>query len=349
MSDIERYLSELRSRLTELDPRRANEIINEARTHLEARATQLEAEGKSQEEACAEAVRTFGEPQRIAWELLQGNARHQRPDTLRALGSIVISLGAAFAFAKLTGTPESRESLSFRLFSSLTGLSFEYTGALLLVIALIPAALLAGMVGGRRFWWLASIPGLFWIAFCWVSSLVSLKLFPYLNWREQLVWALVLPGGCALALAGVGWFGRQILKWPRLVDPIGVLCGFYVIWLVLRALGRSFNNLDAFGIALVVVQPALLIILAAAFRDRLLKRQQFLRACIGVCALTLLIITLWVALIYSAGAGAIAFGDPYSWFLIAIAESAVGLIAVYRYWLIGQHIPSDNDPPMAIN
>ncbi len=344
MSDIESYLSELRSHLTDLDPRRTKEIIAEARTHLEAHAAQLEAGGKSHDEACIEAVKAFGAPQRVALELIQGNARHQRPYTLRAFGAIAFSLGAAFAIAKLSGTPESRDSLSFRLVSSFTGLGFEYASLLLMVIALIPAALLAGMIGGRRFWWLAGAPGLFWIIFCWTLTLTSRQLVPYMNLREQLLWALALPGISALVLAEIGWMGERLSRRPRIAGMVGLISGLYVIWLAMRALGRSFNGLDAFGIALVAAQPALLIVLVAALRDRLLKRRQFLGAFVGICALTLLVIALWVLLIYSAGAGAVTFGNPYGWFLVAVAESVVGLVTIYVYWRLERHTSAGNGP-----
>jgi hypothetical protein len=263
---------------------------------------------------------------------------------LRALGAIAISLGAAFAIAKLSGTPESRDSLSFSLVSSFTGLGFEYASLLLMVIALIPAALLAGMIGGRRFWWLSGAPGLFWITFCWTLTLTFRQLVPYMNLREQLLWALALPGISALVLAGIGWLGERLSRRPRIAGMVGLICGLYVIWLALRALSRSFNGLDAFGIATVTGQPALLIVIVAALRDRLLNRRQFLRAFVGICGLTLLVITLWGLLIYSAGGGAIAFGNPYSWFLVAIAESVVGLVVVYGFWRLERHTSAGNGP-----
>ncbi len=66
MSDIDTYLAQLRAHLTDLDPKRADEIIAEARTHIESRAAQLRAGGVSDGEAAAEAARTFGDPSEVA-------------------------------------------------------------------------------------------------------------------------------------------------------------------------------------------------------------------------------------------------------------------------------------------
>ena len=80
MSDIERYLSELRSHLTDLHPKRADEIIAEARTHLESRAAQLRAAGVGEDEAIGEALAAFGDPARMAKDLIANNSRHRRPN-----------------------------------------------------------------------------------------------------------------------------------------------------------------------------------------------------------------------------------------------------------------------------
>jgi len=72
MSDIEHYLTRIRSEL-DVSPSRAKEVIAEARCHLEARVREFEGRGLSREQAVAEAVRGFGEPQAVAAELRKAN------------------------------------------------------------------------------------------------------------------------------------------------------------------------------------------------------------------------------------------------------------------------------------
>jgi hypothetical protein len=336
MSKIEEYLSRLRSHL-DLPPERADEIVAEVRNHLQARAAELEAGGLSHDEAAAEAVRSFGEPDHIARELLEGNARHRRPQVLRALGAIAVSVGAGFALAVFYGTSESRNALSIRLMMSITGLDWFDAGWLLMVVALVPPALLAGMVGGRRFWWLASAPALFWIGLCWVATAITRRLQPGANVREQLFYALIVPALAALLFAGFGWLGARLIGARAvLVRAIGYVFGIggaaYVLWLAVRALALSLDSPEALGIAAAVAQPAVLMLLAGAVLDGRLTRGTFVVLFAVTCAATLLAATFWVMLWVDAGADLAALTSPNGWFVFAACESVLGLagIAVYR-------------------
>ena len=330
MSEIEEYLSRLRSHL-DLPPERADEIVAEVRNHLQARAAELEAGGLSHDEAAAEAVRSFGEPDHIARELLEGNARHRRPQVLRALGAIAVSLGAGFALAVFYGTSESRNALSIRLMMSITGLDWFDAGWLLMVVALVPPALLAGMVGGRRFWWLASAPALFWIGLCWVATAITRRLQPSANVREQLLYALIVPTLAALLFAGFGWLGARLTGARAVrIRAVGYVFGIggaaYVLWLAVGALLLALDYQEACGFVAAVGQTAVLMLLGAALADGRVSRRAFATLWTGVCAVSLAVVAMWVTLWVDAG------GDLNGWFVFAACESLTGLaaIAVHR-------------------
>jgi hypothetical protein len=330
MSEIEGYLSRLRSHL-DLPPERADEIVAEVRSHLQARAAELVAAGMSHDEATAEAVRTFGEPDQIARQLLQSNARHRRPQVLRALGAVAISLGSGFALAALYGSAESREAPSIRLMMSVTGLDWFNAGWLLLPLALIPPALLSGMAGGRRFWWLASAPALFWIGLCWVATAITRRLQPGANVREQLLYALIVPTLAALLFAGFGWLGARLTGARAVrVRAIGYVFGIgaaaYGLWLAVSALALSLDSPEALGIAAAIAQPAALMLLGGAVLDGRVSRRAFATLWTGVCAVSLAVVAMWVTLWVGAG------GGLNGWFVFAACESLTGLaaIAVHR-------------------
>jgi hypothetical protein len=330
MSEIDAYLEQLRSRL-EVAPTRAEEIVAEVRSHLEARAAQLRTSGMGDNEAAAEAVRNFGEPGHVAQDLLRANSRHRRQSMLRAIGAMAISLGAGFALAAVYGGPESRNSLSVSIIMSITGLGWNDAGWVFMVIALLPSALLTGIVGGRRFYWLASSPALFWMGLCWIMSLITLRLQPEAKLGEQLIYTLAIPGLAALVFVGIGRVGVRLSTIRSMEYGLGGVCGSYVLWLWLRAFGVAFESLDGLGITLVIVQPSALIFLAAAHRDGRLSRRAFLAAARGIFAGSLLLIAAWLAVMLSAGVANLGVVDQNRWLAVAVCESIIGLMGLRSY------------------
>ena len=95
MSEFAGYLQRLRDELG-VDPKRADEICAEVRTHLEARAAQLQESGLGPDDAAAEAVASFGDPTEIAQRLMRANRRHRSFSALRIFVSLALSGGVLF-------------------------------------------------------------------------------------------------------------------------------------------------------------------------------------------------------------------------------------------------------------
>ena len=337
MSDIDTYLSELRSHLTDLDPKRADEIVAEARTHLESRAAQLRAAGVGEDEAVGEALAAFGEPERMARELLDKNSRHRRPEALRVLAALAIALGAAFSLAKLYSTPACWNSPSLRFLAHHTGLDLQFAGFLLNVIQLLPAAYLAGLIGGRRFWWLAGAPGAFWIVFCWTLSLIHGNL-QYAIRPEQLRYALIIPGLAALLLAGTGWLGARLIasRQPAIrrgAHALAGICAIYAVSLGLIALGRALDTPEAGSFAIVVAVPVVLAFVVAASRDRRLAPRTSAILFAGVSAAGLLSVAAVALFFSSLGVSLGVLGQHTAlWLTIAAVMCALGSLTALTYW-----------------
>ncbi len=338
MSDIDTYLTQLRSHLTDLHPKRADEIVAEARTHLESRAAQLRAAGVGEGEAIGEALAAFGDPERMAQDLVDKNSRHRRPIALRALAALVISLGAGFALAGLSSTPQSwMNSPSLHFISHYTGLDLEPAAFLLLLIQLLPAAYLAGIVGGPRLWWLAGSPGAFWIGLCWTMSLVYGNLQPYAILPEQLLYALILPGLFALVLAGTGRLGARLAasRSPvrhRVARALAVICAVYLVSLGLVALRSALDSPEAQSLAAAVAMPVALAFLVAARKDHSLSRRRFVTLFSAVPIAALLAVSAIALLFHSLGVSTGAFDNAFLWLAVTAVESVLGLLGSLIYW-----------------
>jgi hypothetical protein len=154
MSDIESYLQHLRSHLTDIDAKRADEIIAEARTHIECRQAKLEASGMVRRDAVAEAVHTFGDAELVAERLRNANTGHQHVGPFRLLIAVHLGLvGSLLATHLLLGQlplpfdiggPGADSTPWFQVlaFGAIAG----------------PAALLGGWAAGRWWWWLPALP-----------------------------------------------------------------------------------------------------------------------------------------------------------------------------------------------
>jgi len=292
MSDIDTYLSQLRSHLIDLDPERADEIVAEARTHLESRAAQLRATGVGENEAIKEALAAFGDPPQVAQDLVQGNARHRRPAALRAVGAFVTSFGSGLVLSFLLGAGSALSRAG--TFALPAGLDSESTTTIVKWVAYCCIALLTGIVGGRRFWWIAGLPGVAMIA----TGLLVLSALPEAIRAEAGLSPLriLLSGALFTAMmAGVGWLASRLPRRRALSTAITIISGSVVslIWvgLVVFAVAASIKVEDGarwyFGYLLATVTPVIVALLIAGHRDRFLSREVFIVALSGLCGLGL--------------------------------------------------------------
>jgi len=343
MSEIDIYLAQLRSHLTDLDDRRADEIIAEARTHLESRAAQFEATGMSHDQATTEAARTFGDPSQVAQDLVQGNTRHRRPVALRTVVALAITLGAAFA---LTSTPDCWESPSLHFIADHTGLALRPAAFLLVLIQLLPAAYLAGVVGGRRLWWLAGAPAAFWIGFCWIPSLIHGNFQWYHRLSEQILWTLALPGLAGFVLTGTGWLGARLAAsrlrlLRRAAQPVTAICAAYVLSVGLVALGRALDSFEVLSLGGAVAVPVALIFVAAARHERRLDPRTFAILFAGVAAAGILLVAVVALFFLDMGISLGVIGQYTGpWLAVAAVTSALGLLGALIYWRRTQPEPT---------
>jgi len=302
MSEIEQYLAQIRSSL-DVSPARAEEIIAEARCHLEARVREFAAKGMSREEAVAEAVRGFGEPEAVAAELRKANSKHRDVSRFRLLLAIGIAFGSTLsAISHVHPLLPQSAAMSIAYGKTLSAVWFLgrlHAGAPLWLprvieamlralvvwvpVFALPGAVLAGMVAGRRYWWVAATPPLLFMALCWTASLVEWALVPYRD--QQLMWALAWPLLAAAAFAMCGYLGARVGEGRRLRYPIGVLCAVCVLGISVPALAQAVRNLKDLVLAIAVAQGASCILLVAAHREKLVGPRVLIAAGAGMAAL----------------------------------------------------------------
>jgi len=165
MSECNAYLEKLRAAL-DVSPKRADEILAEARTHLEAKAAELQAGGLSRGDAVREAMEGFGEAGEMAGQLTRANGGGRAYWALRvALGVAVMLIGLFAAgaahrpdswvwrsgpwlVARLLGIPADLVSIPFQV--------------LRLLVLTVPPAVLSGAIAaaGRPRSLAAALPAL---------------------------------------------------------------------------------------------------------------------------------------------------------------------------------------------
>jgi len=298
MSDIDTYLTQLRSHLTDLDPKRADEIIAEARTHLESRAAQLRVGGMDDIEANAEAARTFGDPSQVAQDLIRGNSRHRRPIALRVVAAIVITFGTSLALGLLVlgMVVLSREGETMLPANLATG-----AAGIVRLVGFCGLGLLTGIVGGRRFWWIAALPGCAMIAWVLLSlSLTSSTVRAESGLSVVTVVSALVPFAVFPALMlSLAWLGSRLPRPGRLSVSLTVIAGSVVglIWLgaimVLVTVSR-LNQAKAgevwdYVALAAIVMPVVLAFLIAGRRDRFLSRGAFISSVSGILGICLLL------------------------------------------------------------
>ena len=356
MSDIERYLSELRSHLTDLHPKRADEIVAEARTHLESRAAQLQAAGLNADQAASEAARTFGDPSQVAQDLVQGNTRHRRPAALRVVAALVIGCGSFVAVNTLINSPFVRWEVIAGVIRRLTGLGWNPATALVECVPMVVPMLLVGIIGGRRFWWLAAVP----IPVAVVQDLTGF--FLRSPWATHIPWtrylARMLPWSIVYAafFLAIAWLGARLSARTLAGRAVSVLSSLAVLALWLAALASSRPGLatstgglgdpEDFGIAILIVLSATIPFLVAARRDRWLSRDAFIVGVSVLCAIGLLYV-LGLSFMFS-GEGRYGLQEAQPWLTIAALACGLGLLGALIYWRRTQPEPSPgqrNLPP----
>ena len=350
MSDIDTYLTQLRAHLTDLHPKRADEIVAEARTHLESRAAQLRVGGMDDIEASAEAARTFGDPSQVAQDLIQSNARHRRPVALRVVAALVTAFGSIFVLSSLVSWVVILSEMGVVTLPA--DLDLESTTWIVTYLGYCGIALLTGIVAGRRFWWIATLPGFLVVGF---SLLVHLLLLPAAGVKSgasllgTLAWGVVF----AVIMASLGWLGSRLPRRRRLSTAITIVSGSVVglIWvglvvLVVAASKKTEAVAWYSGSLLAAVMPVALALLIAGRHDRFLRRETFIALLSTVCGIGLLL-TIGTALIFvGEGPGALRQAQP--WITIAALASALGLLGALIYWRRTQPEPSpgqSNLPP----
>jgi len=206
MSEIERYLSELRSHLADLDAERADEIVAEARSHLEDERARLHAAGVGWAEAEAKAVSALGLPGSLGVELSTANHHHRAGHDRDALALLIAFVGFAFAAAFMPGPPSWIWNLDRRLAAD-TFFVPNQVHALAAVLLSCPLAALIGFFTGRLAPWILGLPPVIFGA-----CLVIVNVLEIVCWRgmlptdtdDMIVGAtLAIVGGPLLAIFGL--------------------------------------------------------------------------------------------------------------------------------------------------
>jgi drug/metabolite transporter superfamily protein YnfA len=240
MSEFEEYLGRIRAAL-DVRPRRAEEILSEVRSHLEARAAELERGGLPREQAAAEAIQSFGDPAELALSLRKANGRHRQLSAAR----VVLALGLSAAAMII---PVGALEIWYDPYRAALGRVINFDSALgcaaALVVSIGPFAPLAGLLAGRRGWWAPAVPPLGWSLLYWALAVTD-RGTDWHNLGPDGVAALFLfPVLVAPLLAALGWIGTRSAGTGtgRAFIAIGSL------WMLLQVVVGSASLRDPVGI-----------------------------------------------------------------------------------------------------
>jgi len=164
MRNFDEYLEQLREALG-VTPKRAEEICKEVRSHLEASTRELMATGLDQGEAERLALRNVGEPRQLAVQRPQRNGKHRRGNQSWALLGFLIVFVGMFNVGVFWQAPylSGHSSLETGAASWLTvhgRLPLRESQSLFQLLVTLPVFVLAGLLCGRRRWWMAALPPL---------------------------------------------------------------------------------------------------------------------------------------------------------------------------------------------
>ncbi len=207
-------------------------------------------------------------------------------------------------------------------------------------------ALLTGIVGGRRFWWIAALPGFVLIGF---SLIVRLFLLPDgVELGTSLLRTLVTGAAFTAMMASLGFLGSRLPRGRRLSTAITIVSGSVVglIWvgLVVFAVAASIKTgvwVWYYGTLVTAVMPMIVALLIAGRRDRLLGRETFIASVSGLCGLGLVFA---VALaLYNESHSALRF--PLGPLTMAGLVCVAGLFAILVYTVRTRRTASASLPP----
>jgi hypothetical protein len=220
MSEFNAYLEKLRAAL-DISPQRADEIIAETRTHLEAKAAELEASGLGRAEAVRQAMVSFGGVSEMAGQFTQANGGGRTYWALRAALGTAVMLTGLFAAAAAQNPSGALLYSEEWLATRLLGNPFAYYGVTfqlpLSLLLMVPVAVLSGAIAaGRPYSLAAALPALALGAVGLIASSQEpmIPLAPVLAAVVLVLWYLASLGARAA--------GSRSLK-RRLLVPCAVL------------------------------------------------------------------------------------------------------------------------------
>jgi len=331
MSEFNAYLAKLRAAL-DVSPARADEIVAEARTHLEAKAAELRASGLNREDAARQAVQGFGEPGEMAGQLTKANGRWREFSPFRMLAGIAVMFVATLTVMALAGHGGWLDD-RWSWLNHRAGLAQSSAAMLIWLVLLAPAALVAGMIGGRRHWWVAATPAVLFV--------VTLPLYAVAMWAkavqlpEGLLHVLVYPVAALLLWGALGRVGARHAASKALRHwAIFVIAPLYAV-LAAVALGTALNGLTAAFMAIIFSEIGIAALLVTAPRE--CRLEAGLRArCLG--ALAVLGGALVVTLVASHAEAMYLGGSPgrisvLGWAIAATAVTVLtGALFGYHRW-----------------
>jgi hypothetical protein len=323
MSEFDEYLERLRLAL-DLSRSRADEICAEARSHLEARAAQLQETGLSADDAAAEAVRGFGDVGKLAAELRRVNRRHRGFSALRALLALGLVLGvmAALVGAEVDHLGAFRGARGW--VESRTPLSDSEAWYVLLALLAAPPAMLAGMMVAPRHWWVAAAAPLLWGLAQWTTDALDGGGLEVLTNRASITWPL---GGAAL-LGAFSRAGSLIATQRRQRGAAWAVAGSYVALVIAFSLNGQFTDAVARWGALAALGAGLSVIAFALYRDsRPGKLHAWAAGILCAIAAGVVIVLAFVPMFLPAQPG-----WTVTWRNVALTETAVGVAALASFW-----------------
>jgi hypothetical protein len=305
MCEIEEYLSQLGSELG-VRAQRANEILSEVRCHLEARAQELEDAGMAREQAMGRAIRRFGPPDQVAARLTAANHRHRSWLQASPILAFGLVMGSIIGAALCEPGPSALGWFVHRA----TAERHMWLRPLVETVAVTamasPAAVLVGIMLGRRRWWVAVGPPL----------LLGAEIFAIASAETDWGWSGTGTGiyGSVLCLFGAPVLALCFLVGHRLSASPGVrrvrtLCWGYLGILATVALLLLFGCSPELATLVALAQALAGLLIAGAVWDRERHLRRTAASAMLLCAayIGLLVVAigrpaaLWTALVTVQG------------------------------------------------
>jgi hypothetical protein len=294
MSEFEAYLRQLRAHLDVSAPR-AEEIIAETYSHLDEHTRQLVESGLSREEAVRAAEEAMGDPTALAAQITRANGRYRAPSVLRALAGVGVMFAATFSLAPMTADNGWVRALATWIERQAV-LGRDGAAIAALALALVPAALVTGLIAGRRYWWVAVAPPMLLTVVAWGDALLHRRLL-YATWRMQLLDGVAYPLLAALLLGLGGCVGgRSAAQRPVRALIVSALSAPYLVSATVAVL-RDFNGVQATLTGMVIAEGAAVLLLLAMFAERRTTKRQLLTLLLLICGVSAVAFVVTVALL----------------------------------------------------